>query len=258
MGEARGRWDGDTLVVETTNFRDEPVYRGSNPARLRLIERFTPIARDKVLWFVTVDDPSTWTRPWTFAMPLTRSEDEAIFEYACHEGNRAMANLLSAARTEEKAGPGATRDVRAPNPESRVPNPESRAPGSLTGNWRIAGTGGRGNFAGYSTPTRLTIRESASDVVIDTDTGTENQMQSATYRLDGAEAAVPGPLGWETKAKAARRDDTLVVSITRTIDGPDGQLRFEIRDVYRVSGDVLTLERAQGNQSRKMTYERAR
>ena len=128
----------------------------------------------------------------------------------------------------------------------------------LAGDWRIAGTGGRGNFAGYSTPTRLTIQESAAEVTIDTDTGTENQMQSATYRLDGADTAVPGPLGWDTKANAARRDDALVVTITRTIDGPDGKLRFEIRDTYRVSGDVLTLERTQGSQSRKMTYNRVR
>ncbi|HET9362484.1 MAG TPA: hypothetical protein VFO58_22180, partial [Vicinamibacterales bacterium] len=257
MGEGRGRWEGDTLVVETTNFRDEPVYRGSNPARLRLIERFTPIARDRILWSVTVDDASTWTRPWTFAMPLTRSEGEAIFEYACHEGNRAMANLLSAARTEEKTGARATSESRTPPPSREGANPGSRV-SALAGDWRIAGTGGRGNFAGYSTPTRLTIQESAAEVTIDTDTGTENQMQSATYRLDGADTAVPGPLGWDTKANAARREDALVVTITRTIDGPDGKLRFEIRDTYRVSGDVLTLERTQGSQSRKMTYNRVR
>ena len=103
MGDARGYWDGNTLVVETTNFRDDPAYRGSNPQALRLIERFTPISPDKVEWSVTVDDSTTWSRPWTFAMPLTRNDKEAIFEYACHEGNRAMANLLSAARAQEKA-----------------------------------------------------------------------------------------------------------------------------------------------------------
>jgi hypothetical protein len=103
MGDARGHWDGNTLVVETTNFKDEPVYRGSNPRTLRLIERFTPTSADKVEWSVTVDDPTSWNRPWTFAMPLTRNEKEAVFEYACHEGNRAMANLLSAARAQEKA-----------------------------------------------------------------------------------------------------------------------------------------------------------
>ncbi|MGH9147653.1 MAG: hypothetical protein ACRD1Q_13155 [Vicinamibacterales bacterium] len=103
MGVPRGRWEGHTLIVETTQFKNEPVYRGSNPETLRFIERFTATAPDRVEWSVTVDDPTTWTRPWTFAMPLTRNDKEAVFEYACHEGNRAMENLLSAARAEERA-----------------------------------------------------------------------------------------------------------------------------------------------------------
>ena len=103
MGDARGHWEGNTLVVETTNFKDEPAYRGSNPETMRLVERFTAMTPDKVEWSVTVDDPTTWTKPWTFAMPLTRNDKEAIFEYACHEGNRAMTHLLSAARAQEKA-----------------------------------------------------------------------------------------------------------------------------------------------------------
>jgi hypothetical protein len=104
MGDARGFFDGDTLVIETTNFRDESVYRGANPDRLTLVERFTPVGGNRLEWRVTVDDPTTWTRPWTFAMPLTLNPDERIMEYACHEGNRAMANILSAARADENAG----------------------------------------------------------------------------------------------------------------------------------------------------------
>ena len=103
MGDGRARWEGETLVVETTNFRDESVYRGANPATLKIVERFVRVSPDRLEWRVTVDDPSTWTIPWTFAMPLTLSTDERIMEYACHEGNRAMANILSAARAEEKA-----------------------------------------------------------------------------------------------------------------------------------------------------------
>jgi hypothetical protein len=103
MGDARVYFEGDTLVIETTNFRDESVYRGANPDRLKLIERFSPIAANRLEWRVTVDDPTTWTKPWTFAMPLTAHPDERIMEYACHEGNRAMANILSAARAEERA-----------------------------------------------------------------------------------------------------------------------------------------------------------
>jgi hypothetical protein len=104
MGHARGWWEGDTLVVETTNFREESVYRGANPDTLTLTERFRPIAGGRLEWSVTVDDPTTWTRPWTFSMPLTPNPDERIMEYACHEGNRAMANMLSAARADERAG----------------------------------------------------------------------------------------------------------------------------------------------------------
>jgi hypothetical protein len=120
MGDPRGRWEGDTLVVETTNFRDETAYRGANPATFRLIERFTRTSQDKVRWAVTIDDPSTWTRPWTFAMPLTIDTSEPLFEYACHEGNYAMTNILSGARAEEKAAAedakkGITRPVSRPS-----------------------------------------------------------------------------------------------------------------------------------------------
>ena len=95
-----------------------------------------------------------------------------------------------------------------------------RDPAALAGQWRLSGQSGRGNFAGYATPTRLTISESGNEVTVAADTGTENQMVTSTYRLDGVETAVPGPLGWDTRAKAARKDGALVVSVTRTIDGP--------------------------------------
>ncbi len=103
MGDPRGRWEGDTLVVETQNFRGETAYRGANPSTFRLVERFTRVSPDKVEWAVTIDDPSTWTRPWTFSMPLTLDNTEPLAQYECHEGNYAMANILSAARAEEKA-----------------------------------------------------------------------------------------------------------------------------------------------------------
>ncbi len=103
MGDARGRWDGDTLVVETTNFREEGIYRGANPGTLRLIERFTRTGPKTVKWAVTVDDSQTWTRPWTFSMPLTMDETQPVLEYSCHEGNLGLMNILSAARADEKA-----------------------------------------------------------------------------------------------------------------------------------------------------------
>jgi hypothetical protein len=102
MGDARGRWEGDTLVVETTNFKERSVYRNANPATLKLTERFTRTAPDKVRWAVTVEDPTTWTRPWTFALPLT-VDPNPLPLYECHEGNYGLKNILSAARAEERA-----------------------------------------------------------------------------------------------------------------------------------------------------------
>jgi len=101
LGDARGHWEGSTLVVETTNFTDKVPYRGSSKD-LKLVERFTPIGPDTLEWSVTFDDPHTWARPWTFAMNLTHDEAQPPFEYACHEGNYGLRNVLSAARAEEK------------------------------------------------------------------------------------------------------------------------------------------------------------
>ena len=102
MGDARGHWDGNTLVVETTNFKDQIAYRGADSRTLRLVERFKAVGPTAVEWSVTVDDPSTWTRPWTFAMALTKKDaSQRPFEYACHEGNYGLRNILSAARAEE-------------------------------------------------------------------------------------------------------------------------------------------------------------
>jgi hypothetical protein len=104
MGDARGRWDGNTLVVETTNFKDQTAYRGANGETLRLVERFKPVGPRTVEWSVTAEDPTTWTRPWTFAMNLTKKDaSQRPFEYACHEGNYGLRNILSGARAVERA-----------------------------------------------------------------------------------------------------------------------------------------------------------
>jgi hypothetical protein len=101
MGFARGRWDGDTLVVETTNFLERSAYGGASE-QLKTTERFRPTGRGTIEWSITFDDPSTWVRPWTFGMRLTKNDAEPVFEYACHEGNDGLRGILSAARVEER------------------------------------------------------------------------------------------------------------------------------------------------------------
>ncbi len=100
IGSSRGYWDGDTLVVETLNRRDES-FRGAT-RHLRLTERFTRADADTLVYEVTLDDPTTWTQPWTFMVPMVRNTGE-VYEYACHEGNYYMANMLRAMRAEEAA-----------------------------------------------------------------------------------------------------------------------------------------------------------
>src|SRR3984893_3808421 len=114
-GDSRGRWDGDTLVVETRNFRTEGTgtlsLRGlglSGDENLHLIERFRRLDADTLLYEYTIDDPTIWTQPWTVSMTMQKS-GEQMYEYACHEGNYAMSGILSAARAGERAAPGATK-----------------------------------------------------------------------------------------------------------------------------------------------------
>jgi len=101
-GDSRGRWEGQTLVVDTTNFSPQSTFMGA-AENLHLVERFTRVAADEVDYQITLDDPATWTRPWT-AMIRLRSTPEHVYEFACHEGNAiSMISILEAARAQEKA-----------------------------------------------------------------------------------------------------------------------------------------------------------
>jgi hypothetical protein len=111
MGEPRGRWDGDTLVVETANFNNKGWIATSQAGgrikgirhtdRLRVIERFRRTSADTISYSATIDDPDIYTRPWTVSFPLTADPDYRIYEYACHEGNYAMENMLRGKRAQD-------------------------------------------------------------------------------------------------------------------------------------------------------------
>ncbi|MGH9200509.1 MAG: hypothetical protein ACRD2A_04645 [Vicinamibacterales bacterium] len=115
-GDSRGRWEGDTLVVETTNFGDRNWIATSaasgrikgipQSTALRIVERFTRVAPDRIDYEARVEDPAVFTRPWTLAFPLMKDEEYRIYEYACHEGNRAIEGILRGARYQERVGGG--------------------------------------------------------------------------------------------------------------------------------------------------------
>ena len=99
-GDSRGRWDGNTLVVETTNFSDKSYFMGATE-NLKLVERFTRVAPDRITYEMTVTDPTTWTRPWTAMMPL-RQRQETLYQFACHEGNyHIMSGMLLGAQKQQ-------------------------------------------------------------------------------------------------------------------------------------------------------------
>ena len=102
VGDSRAHWEGTTLVVETRGFGDLVGFRGGATANLRVVERFTLVGAHRLRYEFTLEDPDTWTRPWTAVVPMKRTPGP-MFEYACHEGNYAMEGILGGARAEEQA-----------------------------------------------------------------------------------------------------------------------------------------------------------
>ena len=100
MGDSRGHWDGDTLLVETTNFSDKNLYRGATQ-NMKLVEKFSRTAEETLTYEFTINDPATWTQTWTGRIPLEKL-NEQLYEYACHEGNYGMAGILTGTRAEER------------------------------------------------------------------------------------------------------------------------------------------------------------
>ena len=100
LGDSRGHFEGSTLVVETTNFKQTSAYRNADASTLRVVERFTPKSQEILEWTATIEDASTWTRPWTVAQDLTRDKGGLLF-YECHENNYGMMNILRGARAAD-------------------------------------------------------------------------------------------------------------------------------------------------------------
>ena len=114
LGDPVGRWDGDTFVIDTTNFRsDSPLVLGTATESTHLVERFSRVAPDTLKYEATVDDPATWTKPWTAALFMKSTKDQ-IYEYACHEGNEAMSGTLNGARVKEKEAQGKAQPSKTP------------------------------------------------------------------------------------------------------------------------------------------------
>ena len=112
LGDSRGHWEGETLIVETTNFRTDPgvIYQDANPATYKITERFTRVDAKTLNYEFTIEDPTTWTKPWTARIPWVKIDpDEQMYEYACHEDNYDLVHFLSGARIRDKAAAAKTK-----------------------------------------------------------------------------------------------------------------------------------------------------
>ena len=135
---------------------------------------------------------------------------------------------------------------------------------SLMGTWTIdraatpgGGAGrGAGAIAGIPIATTITIKVSPGDVTVESDTGSGQTLQTAVFKLDGSSNPVPGPLGWETTAKAAWDSGTLVVTTRRSMTGPTGPMSVDVKDVFSVAGNVLTIDRSMGRAAQKLVYRK--
>jgi hypothetical protein len=113
LGDSIARWEGDTLVVETTNFNDKTRFRGSSGKDLKVTERFSRQADHSILYRFTIDDPTTWPRPWTGEYTWAAAKpDDQLYEYACHEGNYAMEGIMKGARLLEAEAAEAAKQAR--------------------------------------------------------------------------------------------------------------------------------------------------
>lgn len=168
--------------------------------------------------------------------------------------------------------------MKCTTPDSRFPTPNvlgllvlalfvatftyAQGAATLAGAWTLQqepGAGGRGRggaIPGVPIATQLVINVSPAEVIVESNTGSAQSMQTAVYKLDGSETTVPGPLGWTVKAKAAWKDNTLVVSTVRSLEGPNGPIGAEVVDVYTVSGDTMTVLRTQGRNKQTLVYKK--
>jgi hypothetical protein len=149
LGDSRGRWEGNTLVVETTNFNDKVNFQGASQ-NLKVTERFTRTDEQTIKYEFTVVDPATWSTPWSAELPFTQM-DGPIFEHACHEGNYGIRNTLAAVRLEEKKAAEAAANGTAVPALPAPAGGRGAAPGGARGGG--ARGGARGGGAPVEAPT---------------------------------------------------------------------------------------------------------
>lgn len=262
MGDSIGSWEGDTLVVDTSNFNGKFWFAlGGDFATdaLHIVERFELSDPGTLQWQATISDPKTFTRPWTWRwnQPYTRGTVEEMGDEACHEGNGGLVhqkNTYDRYRAEIAAG-GAAR----PGRPAVVP----AGPGRLTGRWIVSESFDEDGRRNRRPPfhSEIVMNHTSDRIEFQGSTSRQEPIYAA-YRLDGSETRVEAPPGITETGRVSVEGEKIVITTRRAFSSPAGDIVAEIREAYSVSGDTLTLERTQvvdgESTSAKAVYRKAR
>jgi hypothetical protein len=247
MGDPRGRWEGDTLVVDTTNVNGKTwMALGGDfmSADAHIVERFTMLDANRLRWEATVTDPKVFTRPWTVRYgPFTRDRRPGAeeLEDACHEGNVDLVhikNTYDASRAAVAAGTTGTRPARPPI----VP----RGSGTLTGRWVLSEAFDEGGARVGRPPFHSEIvMNHTSDQLEFEGISSRQDPVYAVFKLDGSEALVEGSPGVRETGRVSAEGETIVITSKRMFLSPAGEVMVDTRETYSLSSDTLTVERNQ-------------
>ena len=252
MGDSIGRWEGDTLIVDTTNFNGKFWFALGGDFMTdagHIVERFTMSDPNTLQWQATITDPKAYTRPWTMKWnrPYLRGTEEEVLDDDCHEGNADLAHLKKIYDDARAAAANAGRPERAASGgvTSRASALASAAQGTFSGVWHFnQSRSPRGRAGGTSFPSQLVIGQTATEVHLDSLSERQDPV-ALVYKLDGSALTVPGPGGMSTTTRATLEGDKLVAISERRFSTPAGDVVVATKDVYTRLGNELTVERTQ-------------
>jgi hypothetical protein len=260
LGDSIGRWEGDTLVVDTANFNGQFWFAlGGDFATdaLTMVERFRLSDANTLQWEATLTDPKAFTRPWTWQWnePYRRGEAGEMGEEACHEGN---VDIVRLKRTYDQARAKLAAGVTA----RAVPTVTPKGPGRLTGNWVMTEAIGGGGNSGMSLHSNLAIDHTPTQIEFLGTTSRQDPIYGM-FRLDGTEIKIDGAPGITQTGRITTEGDKVVLAMKRSYSSPTGEpVAVEVREAFSLNGETLVMERTEsvGGQtfSGKATYRKVR
>lgn len=245
FGDSIGSWEGDTLVVDTTNLNGKFWFALGGDFMTdagSVVERFWMPDINTLGWQATMTDPKAFTRPWTWQWNrhYVRGVEEETFDNDCHEGNTDLVHLKNTyeaalAKAAATASPSSAPPRRRPFPVGQ---------GKLSGRWMFNQQASGRNEGGASLPSELLLAQTSDELYLQGTTSRQDPLE-IVYKLDGSEANVAVSAGITETTSARLEGETLVIRARRAFASPAGQVVVDIRDVYSVTGNVLTVQRTQ-------------